>query len=191
MIIFAIALTAAAARDYTARDYRAVGQCVARSNPRAAHRALSAGPGEATGPLDQSFTRCGAHDDAARPLLLGATAEAMIRRYHAETDFAGMYRPTTGDQRSVELMRRGTGAWSQTDAVGTCVTRFAPRQSQALFRTRPGAGDEEKAFRSLGDALRSCVDTGSLLRTTRAALRAGIARAFYRVYVAPVSDYGL
>ena len=186
-----IALSLAMAAAASGQSVEDVATCVARHAPREAHAVLTAPSGVGTGALDAALDRCGASAAMPQPVLIGAVAEAMMQVHHRGERFAGRFRKTAADGRTMELMRRGTEGWPAIDAAATCVVRFAPEKSEKLIRTAAGSAAEGRAIQTIAEPLRNCVDAGAPFSVGRAELRAGVARAFYRVYVAATTDYGI
>lgn len=150
-------------------------------------RPASAEATVAVAALKPVLERCAIIDDQARDLALGAVAERWYRQSRRRTDYRVISTTEVGDAGiGAELSRRARAGWPALEALATCTTGYASPTVQRLLDTKAGSRDEESELAALGPPMSRCVDEGTPVTFSRAQLRAGFAREFYRSYVATV-----
>jgi hypothetical protein len=106
-------------------------------------------------------------------LLAGAVAEALLAPRSRESGLRALTAASAGPP-PIE-------ASGEAEVMSLCAVRAAPSEVEALFRSPAGSEAEKAALRPLAPQLDACLGRSLKLITTRAALRAQLALAAWRL----------
>lgn len=124
-----------------------------------------------------------------RTLLIGQIAEQLyVGRFameHVTTP------PASEHAAVVEATRRATANWHPVDGLAACVAPIDAAGVDRLMRTAAGSAEEGAALQALQPSLVRCVDAGQQVSLTAPQLRAGLARAFFRLNLKSVPRWAV